>query len=87
MSGCPNCASDNISHSGTFETLVGYSSPRGHDHNDNCLKRDYQCGACGHQWLVSKRRRCPTCDWRGKATCFCHQGIAKVDYWPEEARR
>ena len=64
------------------ETLVGYRSPPGHDHNDNCMSREYTCG-CGNRKVVSLRRRCPNpdCDWVGKEECFCHEG-KKVDEWP-----
>ena len=67
---------------GTFSTLVGYSSPPGHDHDDNCLVRIYRCKN-GHSVKVSKRRRCPVCDWAGKEECFCHWG-EKVNEWPAE---
>lgn len=72
---------------GEMTTLIGSISPLGHNHDPNCLTRRYQC-ANGHVSVVSKRRRCgfPGCDWRGKATCFCHPG-EKVDEWPEEEAR
>lgn len=62
-------------------TLVGYLSPVGHNHDDNCLKRSYVCSN-GHYQTLSKRRRCQVCDWVGKEECFCHSG-KKVDEWPE----
>lgn len=52
-------------------TLVGYESPEGHEHDDNCLSRVYVCSN-QHQKKVSLRRSCPTCDWLGRETCFCH---------------
>lgn len=61
-------------------TLLGYTSPRGHDHDDNCVKRTYRCDE-GHDVVVSKRNRCHRCDWVGKATCPCHTGD-KVNEWP-----
>ena|SRR3990167_4435738 len=66
----------------TWETLVGHSSDPGHNHNDNCLKRTYFCS--NHHAIViqSIRRTCPSCDWKGKITCFCHQGL-KLDEWPD----
>jgi hypothetical protein len=67
---------------GTTMTLVGYSSPPGHDHDDNCRLREYVCEN-GHRLTVSKRNKCPKCDWKGKLTCFCHTG-EKVDEWPED---
>ncbi len=62
------------------ETLVGYSSPPGHDHNDNCMSQEYVCPS-GHRATVSIRRKCPKCDWVGKESCFCHKGT-KLDKWP-----
>jgi hypothetical protein len=66
------------------ETLIGYYSPPGHNHDNNCRKREYEC-SCGNTKVISIRRRCPNpeCDWVGKETCFCHEG-PKVDEWPEE---
>lgn len=62
---------------------MGYISPEGHDHDDNCVRRMYICGN-GHQTILSKRNRCPNtdCDWVGEKTCHCHEG-EKVDEWPE----
>ena len=68
---------------GTLTTYVAYYSPPGHNHDDNCLTRFYQCKN-GHTTIVSKRRRCPICDWVGKETCFCHPG-KKVDEWPNDS--
>jgi len=71
------------------ETCGGYMTPEGngdgreHDHNDNCLARDYICGN-GHRTLLCLRRSCPNCLWRGKTHCECHQG-AKVEQWPRLA--
>lgn len=65
----------------TRETLLGYHSPEGHEHDDNCLSRTYIC-TNNHKISVSKRRTCPACDWKGKEECFCHKG-KKVDEWPE----
>lgn len=67
--------------SGIMSTLLGYSSPPGHNHDDNCLTQLYTC-ANGHDIRLSKRRTCPACDWKGKEKCFCHPGN-KVDEWPE----
>lgn len=58
---------------GTFETLVGYHSPPGHNHDDNCRTRIYECKN-GHSVKLSVRRRCDACDWVGKDECFCHLG-------------
>lgn len=64
-------------------TLLGYSSPAGHDHDDNCLHREYECAA-GHATDFWIRRSCPACDWTGMTECFCHQG-PKLLAWPEVA--
>ncbi|MCP4651011.1 MAG: hypothetical protein GY853_13165 [PVC group bacterium] len=73
-----------MSHSGTGSTMVGYCSPPGHDHDDNCLSRTYRCEN-GHEHRYSLRRRCNVegCGWVGKDECFCHDG-KKVDKWPDE---
>jgi len=65
-------------------TDVAFSSPPGHDHDNNCETRIYYCPN-GHERKVSKRRRCraPGCDWEGSLTCFCHPG-EKLDEWPAE---
>jgi hypothetical protein len=69
---------------GTMSTCVGYMSPPGHNHDDNCVTRQYDC-SCGNKVIVSKRNRCsnPDCDWVGKDECFCHEG-KKVEEWPDE---
>lgn len=78
---CPECSSPWVrAEQGYLETLVGYYSPPGHDHDDNCRRRYYKC-ANGHGRSVSLRRTCPTCNWKGKLTCFCHEG-EKVEKWP-----
>jgi hypothetical protein len=79
---CPNCF-DKIGHGGTGSTLVGYLSPPGHNHNDNCRKRTYVC-KCGYKKTVSKINTCPTCDWTGKEECFCCPD-GKLKQWPAEA--
>lgn len=66
----------------TLSTLAMYSSPPGHDHNDNCRVRIYRCQN-GHETVVNRQNKCPACDWRGKLQCFCHKG-AKVLFWPDE---
>lgn len=79
-----NCTECNapMTHSGTMVTLVGYSSPEGHNHDDNCQKREYRCRN-GHTVCISRRNRCLKCDWKGKERCWCHTPPAKVDEWPE----
>lgn len=61
-------------------TCVGFYSPPGHNHDDNCVKRDLLC-ANGHAATISLRRTCPACDWKGQDQCFCHP-FRKVDAWP-----
>lgn len=81
---CPTCSAPMTPDKwGESRTLVGYSSPPGHNHDDNCRKRTYECPN-GHHIIVSKRNRCstPGCDWVGKPDCFCHPD-PKVEEWPE----
>lgn len=61
-------------------TLVGYFSPAGHNHDDNCRTREYSCED-GHRVTLSIRNTCSACDWKGKESCFCHPD-GKVDSWP-----
>lgn len=72
-----------VCHTGTGTTLVGYYSPPGHNHDDNCRKRAYFC-ADGHVTRIRRVNVCQTegCGWKGKATCFCHEGT-NVDEWPD----
>ena len=89
---CPTCGAPltfapGICGQYIMTTLIGYTSPPGHDHNDNCQSREYVCtGPVPHRHFIAVRRRCsvPGCDWVGKKTCFCHPG-PKLDHWPEEA--
>jgi hypothetical protein len=80
---CEACQTEMVYSMGK-QTCVGYYSPPGHNHDDNCTSRVYKC-TCGKTKVLSIRRRCPNpeCDWVGKATCFCHEG-PKLDKWPEE---
>ena len=75
-----HCGNPFLKHSGEFVTLVGTFSPAGHDHDDNCRTRIYVCTE-GHRTTLSRQNRCPACDWRGKLTCFCHEG-EKLTEWP-----
>lgn len=79
---CELCGAKLFSTGICSETLVGYSSPDGHMHDDNCLSMLYRCKN-GHVKKIYKRRTCPVsgCDWKGKQTCWCHAGI-KVAEWP-----
>lgn len=80
--GCRECGEAFEYHGGTGSTYVGYVSPPGHDHNDNCQKRGYVC-ANRHVTMVAKQNSCPACDWVGKEGCFCHKG-KKVKEWPPD---
>ena len=77
---CPKC-DGKMESEGTSTTYVGYCSPPGHNHDDNCRKRLYVCSECGEKMVISKRNRCPKCDWVGIKDCLCHSG-EKVDDWP-----
>lgn len=79
---CIDCGSE-MTYFGTMTTLVGYVSPPGHNHDDNCRTREYKCYN-GHSILVSVRNVCPnaTCDWKGKESCRTCQTIL-YDKWPE----
>lgn len=67
---------------GCMDTCMGYMSPPGHDHDDNCRSGAAVC-VNGHKKFVSIRRTCstPGCDWKGKDECFCHEG-KKLEGWP-----
>jgi hypothetical protein len=78
---CNECSQLMIPSGEISETLVGYPSPPGHDHDDNCECQIYTCPN-GHRRKISKRRRCQKCEWVGKESCFCHDGL-KVDEWPK----
>lgn len=67
---------------GYSTTLVGYGNQicsAGRRHDDNCRVHTMRCPN-GHQRFVAQRQVCP-CGWKGKATCFCHQG-EKVEFAP-----
>lgn len=70
---CSICRSVSKINYDWMETLVGYFSPPGHNHDDNCLSATFTCEN-GHDEKVSVKRRCPNpeCDWEGKDSCFCH---------------
>jgi len=78
---CPECGEPMVTN-GTGQTLVGYFSPPGHKHDDNCRSRTYMC-ANKHARRVSKQNSCPACDWKGVSTCFCHDGV-KLESWPKD---
>lgn len=81
---CEVCEEQMFSHnSGFFQTYVGYISPPGHNHDDNCQERGYSCEN-GHTRMVSVIRKCPLCDWRGKTECNTCRSGKKFEEWPEE---
>lgn len=82
MKHCPQCGEGFVEVSDIRETLVGYGSPSGHDHNDNCMGVVLLCER-GHEISFHPRRRCfrKDCDWVGKEKCFCHEG-KKDPEWP-----
>jgi len=81
---CANCGEEMTSSGGGSSTYVGYISPPGHDHDDNCVVRRYRC-ANGHEVKISKQNRCSAkgCEWIGASECFCHPD-KKVKEWPGE---
>jgi len=69
LTNCPQCGST-LKYEGYGKTLVGYYSPPGHDHDDNCKTHYYRCEN-GHRVLEFKQNICPKegCDWKGKELC------------------
>lgn len=82
---CPECKSDEVQTNGSFQTCVGFLSPPGHDHNNNCNITEFSCRDCDYAWKHAKRRRCPhpDCDFVTKETCFCFEGKAVFGEVPE----
>ena len=76
---CPDCGGPWVSRDCGGTTLVGYSSPSGHDHDDNCTTYSYACSN-GHHTEVSRIPRCGTeaCSWVGKETCFCSVRVPEL---------
>jgi hypothetical protein len=73
---CPDCGGP-LKSDGFGTTLLGYSSPPGHDHDINCRTGHFNCGDRSHARIeYSIRTTCPApgCDWRGKEECWCHPG-------------
>lgn len=77
---CPTCDAVFVWASGETTTLVWFYSPPGHNHDDNCRNRVYEC-ANGHRTRLSVQNKCAKCDWRGRTECFCHPGKKLFD-WP-----
>lgn len=79
---CPSCGAPFVRADPFIErTLVGYVSPPGHNHDDNCALRGFYC-MDGHGTLVRRRNRCDACNWRGAETCNIHPPHIDVDEWP-----
>jgi hypothetical protein len=68
---CEKCGQPLI-HKYETSTLVGYHSPEGHDHDDNCVISEYHCSN-GHMYGFRRQNKCSTegCSWVGKTDCFC----------------
>ena len=49
-------------------TYVGYISPAGHDHDDNCRVFYFKCSN-GHEFNIRVRNTCPVCNWKGDKVC------------------
>lgn len=67
---CPTCGEDSsvdLSR-GYGQTLDGYYSPPGHDHDDNCKTYTFRCEN-GHEFPVIPLNECPACDWVGSSYC------------------
>lgn len=81
---CPTCGGAFVQNVSSEETCVGYFSPSGHDHDENCRIRLYRC-ASDHLTALAIVRRCPVpgCSWRGPTSCFCCERF--VDEWPPVA--
>lgn len=70
---CNKCGKP-LTFAGIESTLVGYMSPEGHSHDDNCKSAIRGCKDC--KWVGEKswrpfRNFCkdPECDWQGREYC------------------
>src|ERR1700679_2901348 len=81
---CPKC-NGKLTYKGSSSTLVGYSSPTGHDHDDNCRTHEYLCDN-GHHVAEKKQKVCsfPGCNGKGKPECFCGPFAVRVMDTKEE---
>ncbi len=80
-----HCGKPLIFHGLTGSTMVGYSSPLGHNHDDNCCTRVYVCED-DHRTRIRRINTCEAagCSWRGKKVCFCDSpSTVVVDEWPD----
>ena len=83
---CTTCNEPLINYLEEGTTLLGRIGilPPGHEHDVNCISRTYVCSN-GHKRRLSKRNKCPKCDWVQKETCFCHPD-PKLNEWPENSK-
>jgi hypothetical protein len=79
---CPDCNASWQYREGVSMTLVGYGSPPGHDHDDNCRHDVFTC-INGHRHVMRKINSCH-CGWTGKDVCtICDRpGSYIVRTWP-----
>ena len=73
---CPVCNIECLS-THCSSTLVGYMSPKGHDHDDNCRKFDFTCSN-NHHFKIRAQNTCPACDWKGSPVCYTCGDNVKV---------
>ena len=66
-------------------TLVGFFSPEGHNHDDNCIVRKFVCFDCKESYKESRVNVCSAegCNWSGKKACECHGGM-KIKKWSDD---
>lgn len=70
---CNECGEKMVDQGVYCTTLVGYMNGEcGRKHDDNCVAHMLQCKN-KHERVVQVRASCP-CGWKGKLTCFCHDG-------------
>ncbi len=67
------CGKSFVTMSQGESTYVGYISPPGHDHDDNCKINHFSCED-GHETSITVQNHCPACDWIGRDDCDCHEG-------------
>lgn len=65
---CPSCSrleqTSTVLSWGVTQTLLGYWSPTGHDHDDNPKIGSFRCSE-GHYFTLRYRSTCEACDWKG----------------------
>ncbi len=84
---CPTCGVPTLpwSHGSTMVGPDVFTDEQGqeHEHDPNCISHGYFC-VNEHAWREWKQQTCavPGCTWKGKLTCFCHEG-PKVSEWTD----